>query len=495
MATRERDTGRRAATHLTRVTMASFLALLAIGGGTNYSLPIYLQHLTVDRGLPLDQVSGGTSVVFVVGSFAGLAVARYVTTRDPRPVIVAAGLVAGASIAAIGQVTTVWQAYVAYAGMGISFIALGVGPAMLAVLRHSHSADRARALALSTIGISLGGAVLSPLMVLCIDRIGFSWATALLGGTVTLATPGVVLLIMPPSPPPTRPPVPPPTRPPAPPPSPPPVPPPGPPAARPAVPAPSPPGQPLTRPPAPPPGQRLALPAGGETTPGRAEAVGHLDAHDVPYHRAVRSAAMWLTVAATALFFSAQIGAIAHVVRLCAERDLAVGGVIVAVITASAVASRLFGGWFLARVALWRWVFVMVLLQTLALAMFATARSSAAIVAVALVLGVVVGNSPVIAPLMVVETFGMLDFPRIQAVQQIVVSLGQGLGPVLVSVAHDRLGGYQAGYLTMAAASAGGCVLTVLAGRAARRVPRTPRTSRTPQTSRTSRTSRRQGAR
>lgn len=359
-------------------------------------------------------------MVFVVGSFGGLAVARYLTTRDPRAVIVVAGVVGGASIAAIGQVTAIWQAYVAYAGMGISFIACGVGPAMLAVLRHAEPAGRARTLALSTIGISLGGVVIAPVAVLAIDRLGFSWATVLLGALVALTVPAAVLL-MPPSPAPE------------------------------------------------------AAPPGDEAAPAGLP-VDYLDVvRDVPYRRALRSAAMWLTMAATSLFFSAQIGGIAHVVRLCTERGIPVAGVVVSVITASAVVSRLFGSWILDRVALWRWVLVVVLLQVLALAMFAAARSSGAIVAAALVLGVVVGSSPIIGPLMVVETFGMLDYPRIQAVQQIIASVGQGLGPVLISVTHDRLGGYQAGYLAVAALTAVGCVLAVLAGRAAGRVPRTLR--------------------
>jgi MFS family permease len=407
-----------------RVTLASFLVLLAIGGGTNYSLPIYLQHLTADRALPLAAVSGGTSIVFMVGSFTGLAVARYVTLRDPRAVIVVAGLVGGASIAGIGQATTVWQAYLAYAGMGISFIAMGVGPVMVAVLRHADSGNRPRTLALSTVGISLGGVIVSPLAVLGIERLGFSGATVIVGLLVAATVTGAVLFLMPPSP----------------------------------------------------PGPAPEQPGGEADTTESVDAVGYLDVvRDVPYGRALRSPAMWLTVAATAFFFCAQIGGIAHVVRLSTERGLPVAGVVVAVITASAVLARFVGSWVLERVRLWRWVVVVLLIQGVALLTFALGRSTAWVIVAALLLGVVVGNSPIIGPLMVVETFGMQDYPRIYAVQQIVVSVGQGVGPVLISVIHDRLGGYQAGYLAVTLASACGCLLAVLAGRAAARVPRTLR--------------------
>jgi predicted MFS family arabinose efflux permease len=363
--------------------------------------------------------------VFIVGSVAGLAVARYATTRDTRPVILVAGLVGGASIAAIGQATTVWQAYLAYAGMGISFIACGTGPTMLAVLRHADPGKRARTLAVATVGISLGGVVLSPVAVLTIDLWGFATATLVFGVFVAVLVSAVVLLIMPPSPPPPR---------------------------------------------------DAGAPGPGGAVPGGLEPLDPLDVvRDVPYRRALRSPALWLTTGATALFFCAQIGGIAHIVRLCSERDLGVAGAVVAIMTASAVVSRLIGSRILERVPLWRWVVVVLVLQAVSLAMFSLARSTPAVVAAALLLGVVVGNSPIIMPMMVVETFGMLDYPRIQALQQILVSIAQGVGPVLLSVVHDRLGGYPTAYLTAAAVSVSACLVAVLAGRAAGRVPRTLR--------------------
>jgi MFS family permease len=409
---------------LVRITVASFVCLLLISGLTNYCLPVYLQHLTADRGLPLDAISGGTSIVFVFGAVAGLAVARYVTTRDPRPAIVAAGLVGGLSVAGIGIARTVWQAYLAYAGMGVAFIACGVGPVMVAVLRHADQRKRASTLALATVGISMGGVVLSPAASYLIDRLGLPVATLALGALMAVVVTATVLLVMPASPAPPRD---------------------GGPAAD-------------------------IYPADLVPAPDPLDVI-----RDVPYARALRTPAMWLIIAATFFFFGAQIGSITHVVRLSTERGIPVAGVVVSVITASAVAARFLGGWALARVPLWRWLFLVFALQGTALVVLAVAHSTAAILAGALLLGVVVGNSPIITPLLVLETFGMLDYPRINAVQQIVVSVGQGAGPVLISFVHDRSSGYGPAYLTVAVVSATGLLLSGFAARAAGRVSRTQR--------------------
>ncbi len=95
---------------------------MALAGAVFYGLPIFLSRLTTDRGLPLDSISAGTSVFFITGSVAGLFVGRWVANHDPRPLLVLSAVIGGASVIAIGQVTEVWQAYIAYGGLGIAFI-------------------------------------------------------------------------------------------------------------------------------------------------------------------------------------------------------------------------------------------------------------------------------------------------------------------------------------------------------------------------------------
>ena len=184
---------------LVRVVVAGFVALLSIGGWTNYSLPVYLQHLTADRGLPLSAVAAGTSIAFVSGSVATLVTGRIINRRDTQPMIIFAGALGGLSVAAIGQVTTVWQAYIAYIGMGVAFIACGAGPVTVSVLRHADPSARATQIAMTSMGMSMGGVVISPITALTINALGFSRATPLLGLVFFTVVALVAIFVMPPA--------------------------------------------------------------------------------------------------------------------------------------------------------------------------------------------------------------------------------------------------------------------------------------------------------
>lgn len=417
---------------LRRAVVSSLVILLLISGGAYYSLPVYLQHLTSERGLPLGAVSAGTGVVFVVGSLVGLATARLVNRIDPRPVIAGGGLVAGISVFAVGQVTQVWQVYLADGGMGIAFVALGTAPANVAVLRLTPAGSRAATLAVSSMGISLGGVVISPIAAWLIEATSFSEATALLGAVVAVVVVVTVVLLMPASPPSRRPP------------------------AEEAVAE-----------------EELAE---GE---GHVRAAGWAESRlvDVSFARAVRSATLWLIIATMMAFLAAQIGSVAHLVRLCTERGLGVSGVVVSVVTASAVAARFIGSAAMRRVRLWTWCVVVFAVEVAALVVLGFARSDLWLLVGAVMLGLSVGNAPLISPLVMLEAFGMSDYAEIVAVQQITVSLGQAVGPVLISVVHDATGGYAGGYLAAAGLNVLAVGLGIASGRSASRLVESRRES------------------
>jgi MFS family permease len=408
-----------------RVVAASFLALLAISGGTYYSVPVYLQSLTTTGGLPLGAISAGTSIQFLFGSFAGLLVARWVTRHDPRPVVFLAGVIGAASITYLGHATQVWQAYVAYAGFGLAFNALGSGPATVAVLRHADPDARARTLAISSMGISLGGVVFAPLASAAISAWGLQTAAPVLGLLVFAVVAVATLVLMPPSPAPPR---------------------------------------PEDNPP-------VADPSEGDPA-ALQEEVGLPRVRDVPFHEALRSPALWFIVASCFFFFAAQVGSITHIVRLSTEHGLGISSIVVAIITATAVVARFLGSWAIERFTLWPWVVTVYALQSTGLLVFGLAQTTQVAVVAALITGLAIGNGPIITPLMVVETFGLLDYPRLLAVQQIVGAFGQALGPISITLVHDRFGGYTAAYVMIAVVGYLAVGLGILAARASRRLHR-----------------------
>jgi predicted MFS family arabinose efflux permease len=66
-------------------------------------------------------------------------------------------------------------------------------------------------------------------------------------------------------------------------------------------------------------------------------------------------------------------------------------------------------------------------------------------------------------PLLMAEVFGVLDYPRVFSLNQLVVSAGVAAGPLVLGVLHDA-SGYELAYLAAAAVSLLGALLLWSAG-------------------------------
>ena len=182
--------------------------------------------------------------------------------------------------------------------------------------------------------------------------------------------------------------------------------------------------------------------------------------------------AFWLLVSAQALMLGGHIAAITHVVRLGTERGVGIASLLVSVLTVAAVGARFVGAPALRVFSLWPWTAIVFAIQAVAVTTLAFASSTASMVVGCLVLGFGVGSAPVVLPLTMVETFGMLDYARLAAVQQLVGATGPGLAPIVVSLAHDAYGGYTAGYLVIATMGWVSVGMVYVAGRFARSLVR-----------------------
>jgi MFS family permease len=67
--------------------------------------------------------------------------------------------------------------------------------------------------------------------------------------------------------------------------------------------------------------------------------------------------------------------------------------------------------------------------------------------------GITIGNLTVLIPLVVVELFGLTDYPRIYAVSQFGASLGTAGGPAALAALHSGFGSYRAPLLILAVVS------------------------------------------
>jgi hypothetical protein len=291
---------------------------------------------------------------------------------------------------------------------------------------------------MTSMGLSMGGVIISPITALAINTLGFSRATPLLGLIFFTVVTLVVTLVMPPSPPEV--------------------------ALRATATASA-----TAAAPAPPAHADDAQEADAEVA---LEEAHQEPAPDIPYRESLHTKAFWVLVASQALMLGGHIAAITHVVRLGTERGVGIAGLLVSVLTVAAVGARFLGAPALRVFTLWPWTAMVFAIQAFAVTTLAFASSTATIVFGCLVLGFGVGSAPVVLPLTLVETFGMLDYARLAAVQQLVTCIGPGLAPILVSLVHDEYGGYRAGYLAIAAMGWASVVLVYVAGRLARALVR-----------------------
>src|SRR3954469_13992229 len=88
------------------VVVAAMFVMLATSSGLGfYSLSLYLETLTDDRGLSVSSVSGATAFFFVISGLAGVYVGRVLARRDPRPLIAASACLCAVALLLLGRVT------------------------------------------------------------------------------------------------------------------------------------------------------------------------------------------------------------------------------------------------------------------------------------------------------------------------------------------------------------------------------------------------------
>ena len=81
--------------------------------------------------------------------------------------------------------------------------------------------------------------------------------------------------------------------------------------------------------------------------------------------------------------------------------------------------------------------------------------------------GATIGNLLMLQPLLIADVFGVLDYPRVFSLNQLIVSAGVAAGPFLLGYLHDA-NGYRLAYLVACVVSLVGSMLLLAAGSAER---------------------------
>lgn len=389
------------------VVSGVFVMLMVTAGLGFYGLSVYLRALTVEQGFSVSAVSGATAVFFLVAGLVGLPVAGWMARRDPRPMIAVGALGCAAAVLGLGRVTEVWQVYVAYAVFGAGFSASSLVPGTTLVTRW-FARRRSVALSVASTGLSAGGVLLTPAVAALIERHGLSTVAPWMALAFVVGVVPVTALLLHPSP------------------------------------------------------EALGLrPDGDPAPPADAPAVtpGPLVAE------AMRTRYFAAVTVAHLLAMCAQVGGVAHLFNLVAERaDPALAATAVSVLAVSSLVGRLLGGALAARTSMRGMSLVLMVGQAASLVLLAAVDGAAVMLVATAMFGVTVGNVLLLHPLLLAERFGVRDYARIYSRSQFVATFGVAAGPAAVGVLHDVLDGYGAAFSLAAVASLLGAAVLATSG-------------------------------
>jgi MFS family permease len=354
-----------------------------------YSLPVYLHILTGSRGFALTTVSYAVSAFFLVSAVVNVPLGRLIRRIQPRWVMLGGSVLAGLSLFLLGRVDAVWELYLDFTIFGCGFSASSYLPGT-AVIVGLFDRDRARALALALTGGSVGGVVVAPLLTRIVDARGLT-GTAPWLGLAYLVLGGL-------------------------------------------------PGLVFIR-------GHLAAASLGNDEPVAGAAAG------VSYAVAVRSAAFVLVTVSFGVLMADQVGTQVQIVAIGSAMGVGNAGIAVAIMASATIAGRLIGAFALSRLPVIGFSAVMGVLQGASFAVLALVSGLAGLAAGTVLFGITIGNLTVLIPLVVVELFGLTDYPRIYAVSQFGASVGTAGGPAVLAWLHSGFGSYRVPLLILAGIS------------------------------------------
>jgi sugar phosphate permease len=161
-------------------------ALRIIGGGLhNYGFTVFFLPVTQELGLSRASTSLAFSLGRAQGSFLSPLVGYLVDRYGPKPMMIAASLLAGIGYILFSWVDSYTTFLIVYLGViSISFTA-GFVHAPTIVANTWFIRLRARAMTVVSAAVPVGGAIITPLLALAVSRWGWRWG-AFISGTLFL---------------------------------------------------------------------------------------------------------------------------------------------------------------------------------------------------------------------------------------------------------------------------------------------------------------------
>jgi len=379
--------------------------MLSLNSGTGfYVLGAFNRAYINTTGISLTAASVGATIFLLCAGLGGVPVARWIPRFGIRRIIIVSVLLSAVTLVLQGYVTEAWQLWALNLIRGLASAGFSLVPGSTMVLDRFVGHAPARPLAVAAAGISVGGAIFTPVITSSIETHGLLttvWVMAI--GLVILIIPVIIL-------------------------------------AKPTAP--------------------VDLYQDPQLQPNATE-------HDEPETIAANKTPLGLAFAMVCIAFGlliiSQVAAIAHLLTLGQERNIGNIALAVSAIAAMAVVGRIIGFIVLPHVSLRVISLAMAVMQVIALILIATGNNLPQLLIGAVLIGLTVGNNQVLIPLWILGLYGIDRYAHLFARANLYTSIGVSLSPFLIGITHQVSGGYTFPFFLVAAGSlvAGLCILTL----------------------------------
>jgi MFS family permease len=368
-----------------RVVLACFLMALFLFGFGLYGQGVYLAELQRLNGWPATLISGASTLSFLLCNILATFTSELVARLGQKQLVLLGIAALAASMALLASATTVLQLYTAFILMSLGWIGMGT-IVIAAVVSLWFVRRRGLAISLAFTGASFGGVVVTPLLVLLVERFGFR--SAMLIGTavmVAVLVPVAVGWIGPPS-------------------------------------------------------SDDPVKARPHDSPQAQTAAG-----EVSRAKLLRSPAFWTISIPFAFALVAQIGFIVHQIAMLEPKiGRASAGIAVSVMSFMAIAGRLSLGMVVDRLDPRMVTAVSLVSQAAALLVILQTDTVPIVLAACALFGFSVGNMISLPPLIIHREFNAASFVAVMGLSNAISGTVGALGPGLAGLVYGWSGGYDA---------------------------------------------------
>ncbi len=382
--------------------VAFFMAFFA-WGTVFYGNGYYIRVLNVEHGWEISSLSACVGLSYAAGVPATLVIGKIIDRFGTRWVAVTGAFLLGGGIAALAEITAIWQ-------LAVIYIFLGIGYPCLATITVSSTVipwfKRRLGLALGTAltGASIGGMSVVPIMTILTDRTDFRTTTYAVGLTIIIVLLPLILTIIRP-------------------------------------------------------------PRDGELLPRETVVLNSTTGPDaaISYRTFLSSFSFWRITLASSLGLAAQVGFLTHQIS---AMEVHIGihhaAFAVSVTAGAAIFGRFALGALSGRVPSYLLACICYIIQAIALVIIAFADGLVALYAASALGGLVVGSIVMLPPLLLSEAFGQKSYGAAFGLTNIGMFLSVTVAVAVAGILRDYWGEYMGVFLTLAGLHVAAVVVTIV---------------------------------